>query len=357
MLILIQATFSFLVAASAHAGRKTAAVEVAPTPERCPSYDPVNDPWSLNVRITYDGRKRCLDLTTSRPAHRVSSAEIARELQKAREAEASARVAFLESVQPGETVVANVSCKGRMWLALIPASRSANRIIAHEEIFPTGLGAQPDAINDQYGLVGHAQNRFPMNQKVKLFPQRRDDTSDALEITDLVSSDEAVVAPPDTYSPADGQKGHFGMARRFTCLEDKVEDMVVKQKHKVVQGTVKNQVKLKNPQRTIAPEDFPHEVLMSALRLAEKDYQLSKKTGKPIMYKTLPFNDSEEDSCITGFFDTYDELVDYPLFNRPSRHFKRTPSGIFRHLYERGLLDWNPLKREPTLAEEFGIKI
>lgn len=351
------APLSFLISFAAVAAPQ--AIKVPPTraPEKCPSYDPVNDPWSLNVHITYDGRKRCLDLTLARPAHRLTQAELIAERAHASEAKLTARAAFLESAQKGGIVVANVSCKGKMWLALIPPKRSANRIIAHEEIFPTGLGAQPDAINDQMGLVGHAQNRFPMNHPVKLIPQRRDDPGVPLEVSDLVSSDEAVVAPPDTYNPADGQKGHFGMARRFTCLEDKVEDMVVKQKHKVVQGTIKNQTGLKDPQRTIEPEDFPHEVLLSALRLAEKDYQFSKTTGKPVMYKTLPFNDSEEDSCITGFFDTYDTLVDYPLFNRPSRNFKRTPSGIFRHLYERGLLDWNPLKREPTLAEEFGIKI
>ncbi|MBS1984317.1 MAG: hypothetical protein JST16_09095 [Bdellovibrionales bacterium] len=306
----------------------------APAPEHCPGYS-AQDPYSLDVRFT-DGpnRGRCIDLSVGRPVHVLTEDE-------ARPFTPSA----------GEKLVANFHHRGRFWIARIPAQAVAEVLFQTERFDPPGdaksAGVQ---INQALWFSAHAQLRFRMKEgkDIVLMPQDKnsENPDERVRLRDIIVSSEAVTMPGDSFNLLKGEMGSFALAKRFTSLDEKIQSMIVEQKHVVRQD------RIRAGDSDAEVEQNNQLFLETALRRSERDYQ-SYRRHEPVAYNTL------QASCVTDAFGLFDEADHFGLLQNSalSDLFKRNPTFIPGYLAKRGLIEpLEVLNRPPTLNQEFGYK-
>jgi hypothetical protein len=312
----------------------------------CKSYN-AKDPFSLNVRfenndsVAPENRGACVDTSQKRPVHVLSPKEVA-DLQ-------------MPPAAPGETIVSNFNYNNNFYIARFPSDGVSN-ILAQKELFNPGIPVG-DQLNMILGFSAHFQQRFEFNKpgkEVVLLPQEDPtNTSKAIRIHNVVASDEAVPREGgEDFDIGKGLQGHYAFARTLTGLQEKYEDMIVKQHHSVDQWQIKPVVnkKVRVEGQTPTPDLMRQEYLKSAIELSDKDYQ-SYKQGHPIMYNTF------QRSCVTGGFEIYDRVDRYsnPI-QAEVEHLKRNPMFIRQMLRSRGLLSLQEsspiLHKTPDLKTE-----
>jgi hypothetical protein len=316
--------------------------KVAPS---CASSD-ARDPFALNVRFANDdsvapeNRGKCVDTSQKRPIHILSKQEIA-DLK-------------IAPAAPGETIVANFHYKDKFYIARLPSDGVSN-IIAEKELFNPGIPVG-DQLNMVLGFSAHFQQRFqfkPGKDVVLLPPDDPTNASKAIHIRNVIASDEAVPRQGgEDFDIDKGLHGHYAFARTLTGLEEKYDDMIGKQNHKVLQWQIKPVVN-KNvliDGKTPTADLMRQAYLRSALELSDADYQ-SYKQGRPLMYNTF------QNSCITGGFEIYDRVNNYSNPVQPEvEQLKRNPMFIRQMLFSRGLLSLKEfslvLHKTPDLKTE-----
>lgn len=206
----------------------------------------------------------------------------------------------------GVLSVANVSHKGRFYVAHIPVNAIKNAIF-QLEYFPAVVPA------------GHTQLRlqFAPEMPVTLVSQSKDDTPSVERVQDLILSVEALGQPGFRYDIINGMKDHFAAVWRMTSLEEKYDHMVKKQNHRVEQWKL---------DMTSA----------EARKILESYVQKSNSLKYGEMYHTLKLN------CTTEIIDAIDAGMNYNLFEKFGKFTAKTtdfyPNVIRISLQKRGLV-------------------
>jgi len=296
-------------------------------PRPCPGYDQM-DPFSLNVRYTRGPRAgECMNLFDYRPAHLLTPEEAQQYAEKAQ----------LPPPKPGEIWVANIWHRGKFWVVRIPEF-AVEDVMVLKERFDPGIPII-DFMNKRRWFAAHAEVRFKLKKgKEAIFiPQKLDDNSGAIQLSDLVVSSEAVRPRGEAFGPLKGNRDHYGIAKRVLSLDEAVDVSIRKLKHQIAQYPINVAAAQADQKR--------QEFLLSALKRSDRDWN-SYRQGKPVYYNT------EERNCISEAVDIFDEVTDYPRVSRAQENVpERRPRNLLPALSARGLLSNQPY---PTLNREFG---
>lgn len=298
-------------------------------PRPCPGYD-TNDPFSLSVR--YDRGPRageCMNLFDYRPGH----------LLNADEAKQYAEKAKLPPPEPGEIWVANVWHHGKFWVARIP-KLAVEDIMLQIERFDPNIPIL-DFINKRRWFAAHAQVRFQLKKgkEATFIPQKLDDHSEAIRLSNLVFSSEAVRPKGEAFGPVKGNFDNYGLAKRVLTVEEVVDVSLKKLHHQIAQYPI-------NIHGTAEEVDQKRqEYLLSGLKRADRDWE-SYHHGKPVYYNT------KERNCLSEAIDIFDEVTDYSRVSRGSERVPETrPNELLPALSARGLLSPSG---HPSLNREYG---
>lgn len=215
---------------------------------------------------------------------------------------------------PGMQVVANVSHGGNFWVAKIPPN-AIEDVIFQIEHFPAVVPA------------AHTQLRFRFKpgSEVILVSQAMA-ASTQVGIKDLVYSVEAVGIPEGRFNLFAGFFDRFALAYRLVSLQDRAEQMLVKDQHRV------EQLKL----------NLTAEAKQQLLR---KVILMSDRAGMRQMYDTFAKN------CTTELFHAIDQSIQYdgtrrqPRMNQES--FGNMPTGSFiSRLLQNKIFSFETLNRQ-----------
>lgn len=319
-----------LVVFGEHSQNTLAANSRRPTgPKPCPGYD-LNDPFSLNARYTRGPRAgECMNLFDYRPAHLLSPEEANQYAEKAK----------LPPPQPGEVWIGNVWHRGKFWVVRVP-ELAVEDVMLQIERFDPNIPIL-DFINKRRWFAAHAQVRFKFKKgKEALFiPQRLDDFSAPMQLSNLVVSSEAVRPHGEPFGPLKGNRDFYGIGKRFLTVEEVVDVSIKKLQHQIAQYPINI---LTKPELV---DQKRQDYLLSAVNRAERDWQ-SYRQGKPVYYNTKGCN------CLSEAIDIFDEVTDYPHFSRAQeRVTERRPPELLPALSERNLLS---KRKYPTLNREYG---
>jgi len=298
-------------------------------PKPCPGYD-LNDPFSLNVRYARGPRVgECLNLFDYRPAHLLTPEEALQYAEKAQ----------LPPPQAGEVWIANVWHREKFWVVRVP-ELAVEDVMLQIERFDPNIPIL-DFINKRRWFAAHAQVRFKLKKgKEALFiPQKLDDNSGTLLLSNLVVSSEAVRSKGEPFGPLKGNRDHYGLAKRFLSLEEAVDVSLRKLHHQIAQY----------PINILAPagevDQKRQDYLWTAVKRAERDWQAYHQ-GKTVFYNT------EDRNCLSDAIDIFDEATDYPHFSRgQERVTEKRPRQLLPALSSRSLLN---NRKYPTLNTEYG---
>jgi len=295
----------------------------------CPGYD-VNDPFSLSVRYTRGPRAgQCMNLFDYRPLHILTKDE----------AENYAAKAQLPPPAPGETWVGNVWHRGKFWVVRIP-DQAVEEVLFQIERFDPGIPIL-DRINQRRWFAAHAQVRFKLKpgKEALYIPQKTNDSSSPIRLSNLVVSSEAVRPRGESFGPLKGNRDHYGLARRGLSLEEVINVSVKKLKHQIAQYPM--QVSGTPEQKENQKQNF----LLSALTRSSRDFD-SYKAGKPVYYNTNSKN------CLSDAIDIFDEVANYRCVSTSQeRAVEKRPREVLPSLKARGLIG---SQTYPTLNREFG---
>lgn len=326
----IFAVTSSIITLAAHQQNSPRAQVVRPQgPRPCPGYS-ANDPFSLNVR--YDRGPRageCMNLFDYRPAHILSPEEASQYAEKGK----------LPPPKPGEIWVANVWHRGKFWVVRIP-ELAVEDVMLQIERFDPNIPIL-DFINKRRWFAAHAQVRFKFKKgkEATFIPQKTDDNSETLQLSNLVFSSEAVRPRGEAFGPLKGNFDHYGLAKRVLTVEEVIDVSVKKLHHQIAQYPININSKLHET------DEKRQEYLLSALKRSDRDWTTYHQ-GKPVYYNT------KECNCLSDAIDIFDEATDYP---RVSKGQERAPETRPRHLLpalsSRGLLSNG---RYPSLNSEYG---
>lgn len=309
----------------------------------CPGYDPTDDPFSFNARFSVGPNKgQCIDMNFRRPTVTLSPEEIKKYLPDLK-------------LQPSDRVVANVTDDKRNYYAIIPSDAVEN-IVIQKELFDPGSAAGA-MLNKATGFSAHMQSRFVLkkNKEMTLIPQsakERAKDPTPRKIKQFVVSAEALSrADGDSFDIVKGLKNSFGIGTRVVTLEAKKIDMIDKQKHKVMQFSVKPVVNTQlNPRDTA--DSVRQKYLLSALsQSAEESKQFF--ANRPVMYDTL------QNSCFTRGLLFYDKVNQYnSKAQAMSEALKRNPMVLRSYLFTRGMMNvnTNPSTWDLDFADELKQK-
>lgn len=219
--------------------------------------------------------------------------------------------------------VANISHNDQFWVALIPVS-SAERLFVQMERFPPKW------------IAAHTQIRlqFSGSESVILVPQSKKNKSPITHTKDLVFSSEFnapagvnydLIKGLNTYSP------HFAINHRVLSLQEKVNKIVIEEKHQV--------------------EQFPLNLTQTEIKTFLKNwFARSAKEKMSSMYSTLTC------SCTTELYRVLDESVDYKKRGmKKPKSVGRIPVLTESDLKSRKLLAEG--KRFPDLDIEQGMPL
>ncbi|MFM8315963.1 MAG: DUF4105 domain-containing protein [Deltaproteobacteria bacterium] len=295
----------------------------------CPGYES-NDPFSLNVRYDRGPRfNECMNLFDYRPAHLLSP----------QEAKPYAEKAKLPAPKEGEIWVANVWHRGKFWVVKIP-EWAVEDVMLQIERFDPNVPVL-DSINKRRWFAAHAQVRFKLKtgKEAIFIPQKTDDESETLQLSNLVFSSEAVRPKGEAFGPVKGNRDHYGLAKRLVSLEEVIDVSLKKLKHQLAQYPIK----------MMGPEEKWDEkrqaYLLSGLTRADHDWK-SYREGKPVFYNTKQRN------CLSDAIDIFDEVTDYSSLTQAEESIPETsPRQLVPALAKRGLLT---RQKHPTLNTEFG---
>lgn len=307
----------------------------APSPQRhvgpkpCPGFDP-NDPFSLNVRYTRGPRSgQCMNLFDYRPIRLLNEEEAKQYAEKAK----------LPPPQKGEIWVGNVWHKGKFYVVRVPENAVEDVIFLLERFDPEIPIIK--ALNKRRWFAAHAEVRFKLkNGKEALYiPQKTNDLSAPIELSNLVMSSEAVRPKGESFGPLKGNRDFYGLAKRAVSLEEVVDVSLKGLQHQIAQYPIKV------PATAEKMDEVKQSYLLSALERGNRDYESYKK-GIPVYYNT------DERNCLSDAVDIFDEVTDYPHVSRAQERVPETrPREVLPSLQERGLLD---NRRYPSLNREFG---
>lgn len=295
----------------------------------CPGFD-INDPFSLSVRYNKGPRQgECMNLFDYRPVHLLTEEEA---LQYAAKAQ-------LPPPEPGEVWVGNVWHRGKFYVVRVPALAVEDVLFQIERFDPEVPILR--ALNKRRWFAAHAQVRFKLkkDKKATFIPQKLNDLSPAIELSDVVISSEAVRRKGEPFGPLKGNADHYGLAKRALSLDEAVDVSVRKLKHQIAQYAIKM------PAGAQSIDEKRQDYLLSALRRSDRDFQ-SYKRGIPVYYNT------QDRNCLSDAVDIFDEVTDYSCVSRGGERFTETrPRELLPALRQRGLLE---NFRYPTVNEEFG---
>ncbi|MFM8269979.1 MAG: DUF4105 domain-containing protein, partial [Pseudomonadota bacterium] len=287
-------------------------------------------PFSLNVRYSRGPRAgECLNLFDYRPAHLLNPEEAAQYAEKAK----------LPPPQPGEIWVANVWHKGKFWVVRIPDVAVENVMLQIERFDPNIPIL--DFINKRRWFAAHAQVRFKLKkgQEAIFIPQKLDDHSGTIQLSNLVFSSEAVRPRGESFGPLKGNRDHYGLAKRVLTVEEVVDVSVKKLHHQIAQYPININAPANETDR------IRQEYLLSALKRSERDWTAYHQ-GKTVFYNT------EERNCLSEAIDIFDEVSDYHRVSKgQERSPERRPRELLPALSSRGLLSNG---RYPSLNSEYG---
>ena len=294
----------------------------------CPGFD-INDPFSLSVRYSRGPRQgQCMNLFDYRPV----------QLLTPEEAKQYAEKAGLSEPQPGELWAANVWHKGKFHVVRIP-DLAVEEVLFQIERFDPGIPIV-DFLNKRRWFAAHAQVRFKLKpgMEATYIPQKLDDSSKPIQLSNIVFSSEAVRPKGESFGPLKGNNDHYGMAKRALSLEEAIDVSVRKLKHQIAQYPIK--VTGTKDQMDRKRQDY----LVSALQRGDKDFH-TYQSGKPVYYNTKTKN------CISDAIDIFDEISDYSHVSKASEKVaERSPREILGSLSARGLLGG----KYPSVNREFG---
>lgn len=295
----------------------------------CPGFDS-NDPFSLNNRYTKGPRAgQCMNLFDYRPLHLLTEEE----------AHSYAAKAELPPPVPGEVWVANVWHRGKFWVVRIP-DQAVEEVLFQKERFDPGIPIL-DRINQKRWFAAHAQVRFKFKagKEATYIPQKTNDFSSPLQLSNLVISSEAVRPRGESFGPLKGNRDYYGLARRGLSLEEVIDVSVKKLKHQIAQYPIQTHG------TTLQRDQQKQEYLLSALRRSSRDFD-SYRAGKPVYYNTNTKN------CLSDAIDIFDEVADYRRVSKSQeRSVERRPKDVLPSLKARGLIG---SQSYPTLNREFG---
>jgi len=313
-----------------HTGSATESSTSRPRVERaCPGFD-VKDPFSLSVRYSRGPRSgQCMNLFDYRPLHLLTDDEAKQYAEKAK----------LPPPVPGEVWVANVWHRGKFWVVRIP-DLAVEEVLFQVERFDPGIPIL-DWINQRRWFAAHAQVRFKLKpgKEATYIPQKTDDHSNPIQLSNLVISSEAVRPKGEAFGPLKGNRDFYGLARRGLSLEEVLDVSVKKLKHQIAQYPI--QVKGTEFEKDQKRQAF----LLSGLQRSSRDFD-SYRAGKPVYYNTSTKN------CLSDAVDIFDEVADYSCISKSQeRVVERRPREVLPSLSARGLIG---NQKYPTLNREFG---
>ncbi|NBX83533.1 hypothetical protein EBQ90_10710 [bacterium] len=319
---------SFAIVSLAEHQKNTVSPQARPKePRPCPGYDRM-DPFSLNVRYSQGPRAgECMNLYDYRPAHLLSPEEALQYAEKAK----------LPPPKPGEIWVANIWHRGKFWVVRVP-ELAVEDVMLLKERFDPGIPII-DFMNKRRWFAAHAEVRFKLKKgKEAIFiPQKLDDDSGAILLSDLVVSPEAVRPRGEAFGPLKGNRDYYGLAKRVLSLEEAVDVSIRKLKHQIAQYPINVKAEEADQKR--------QEYLLSALKRSDRDWT-SYRQGKPVYYHT------ETRNCISETVDIFDEATDYARVSKAQENVpERRPRNLLPAMSARGLLSKQPY---PTLNREFG---
>lgn len=294
----------------------------------CPGFD-IQDPFSLSVRYSRGPRRgQCMNLFDYRPV----------QLLTQEEAKQYAEKAGLPEPQPGELWAANVWHKGKFHVVRIP-DLAVEEVLFQIERFDPGIPLV-DFLNKRRWFAAHAQVRFKLKpgMEATYIPQKLDDHSKPIQLSNIVFSSEAVRPKGESFGPLKGNNDHYGMAKRALSLEEAIDVSVRKLKHQIAQYPIK--VAGTKEQMDRKRQDY----LVSALQRGDKDFHIYQ-SGQPVYYNTQTKN------CISDAIDIFDDINDYTRVSKASEKVaERSPREILGSLSARGLLGG----KYPSVNREFG---
>lgn len=199
--------------------------------------------------------------------------------------------------KPGTISIANVSHKGKFWIAQIPVNGVRDAIYQIEEMF-----------NSCPLCHSQLRFRFKPGSEVTLVPQSLTADLAEVQLSDLVYSIEATGTPGAGFNPAGALANLFGLSFRLVSLEDRAQRMIVVDKHKV------EQIRL-----ALKPEEKQ--------RLLKNVMLQADRAGMNFMYSFYDRN------CTTELFKVIDSSVSYGGSRRKPNPAKETffyfPTGTF----------------------------
>ena len=292
---LLQAVLTAFIPVSFLVASPAIAANPLPNPNNCTCN--VNDSFDPQARMPKGPLKgQCINSCKQRSVKLLTSAEAApyRPL-------------------PGMLVVANVSHGGDFWVAQIPTN-AIEDVIFQIEHFPAVVPA------------AHTQLRFRFKRgtEVLLVSQAMNAPFTQVGIKDLVYSVEAVGIPEGRFDLVAGFFDRFALAYRLISLQDRAEQMLVKDQHRV------EQLKL-----NLKPE--------AKQQLLRKAILFSDRAGMRKMYDTFARN------CTTELFHAIDQSIQYDG-RRQSRmtqeSFANIPTGSFiSRLLQNKIFSFETLKQ------------
>jgi hypothetical protein len=295
----------------------------------CPGFD-ANDPFSLNVRYTRGPRAgQCMNLFDYRPVHLLTEEEAHQYAAKAQ----------LPPPEPGEIWAGNVWHRGKFYVVRIPPNAVEDVLFQIERFDPEVPILR--ALNKRRWFAAHAQVRFKLKtgKEALYIPQKLNDFSNPIRLSNLVISSEAVRSKGEPFGPLKGNADHYGLAKRALSIEEVIDVSVRGLKHQIAQYPIKI---LASPGKI---DQARHTYLLSALQRGDKDFE-SYKRGKPVYYNTQARN------CLSEAIDIFDDVTNYcQVSPSQERAVERRPRELLPSLQQRGLLE---KRNYPSLNREFG---
>ncbi|WP_127024318.1 lipoprotein N-acyltransferase Lnb domain-containing protein [Chroococcidiopsis cubana] len=199
--------------------------------------------------------------------------------------------------KPGTIAIANVSHKGKFWVAQVPVNGVQDAIYQIEQMF-----------NSCPLCHSQLRFRFKPGSEVILVPQSLSESPTEVRLSDLVYSIEATGTPGAGFNPAGALANLFGLSFRLVSLEDRAQRMIIVDKHKV------EQIRL-----ALRPEE-KQKLLKNAMLQADR-------SGMKFMYSFYDRN------CTTELFKVIDSSVSYggsrKKPNASKEPFFYFPTGTF----------------------------
>lgn len=196
----------------------------------------------------------------------------------------------------GKVTVANFFHKNKFWIATLKP-RNVEKMIFQIENFKAIVPA------------AHTQIRIVMNEgsEIQLTSQtpNADGSHDKDSVRQIVFSVEAIMPPGLEYGLIEGARNHFGLAYRFVSMDQRFNDMIKKDHHKVRQYVLN------------LSEEEKTNVMNNMLKISdENQYQR--------------FYHTTARSCTTEAFEVLDKAKNYSFIRKVQ---KRTGSLLFADIY------------------------